>query len=126
MKIGEVQIKMKKIFVYGSLRKDCYNFALMNKALFQCDDIIKGYDMFSLGAYPCISKGKGRVLGEIYLIPEELYQFINLMETGAGYVRKKIKTEFDNEVYVWIYDNLPFNPIKVIHGDWVRWEKEMN
>lgn len=119
-----------KIGVYGSLRKDCYNYTVMedDNVKYLGDDIIKGFALYSLGSYPAIIPDDSTsVVVEVYDVPEDTYSIITSMELGAGYEIQKVETKygivdvyvFKNE-YGYINESRP----KIKHGDWVRYLRD--
>lgn len=80
---------MKRLFVYGTLKKGRYNHERfgMDHATFVRIATINGYSMYTNGIYPAAVKGKDSdsIVGEVYDVPDELYDRIERMETYAGY-----------------------------------------
>ena len=83
--------EMKTIFVYGSLKKGYYNHSIIKGSTFVGTKVLLGYQLYDTGfGYPAIAKDKwGSVLGEVYQIEEDIFNSINNMELGAGYVLKR-------------------------------------
>lgn len=82
---------MKHCLFYGSLKSNHYNFGRFSgQKLIKSDIKLEGYEMFNLGAYPCIVEGKGTVTAELQEVSDEAYANIQRMEAGAGYSRKEI------------------------------------
>ncbi len=79
---------MKTIFIYGSLRKGRYNHYVIKDAEFLGQSVMYGWDLYSLGNYPAIVKGDGRVVIEAYRVTDEQYERIDWMEEGAGYKKE--------------------------------------
>ena len=100
--------KHKKIFLfcYGTLKKRFALNYLFADSGFVGEAILKGYDMYSLVFFPCITKGKGKVFGEVYNISKELLRKLDLVE--IGYRREEVDVEINGKKmksYVYI-DNV--------------------
>jgi len=122
-------------FIYGSLRKGCYNHSMIEgKSVFKGKAKILGYGLYSLGNYPALyptNNVKDFVFGELYEITvDKMIQDIHNMELGAGYklVNEKCFVEGSKkEVVISFYQydnksNVPFvitKKNKVESGDWV-------
>ena len=107
-----------KIAVYGSLRRGQYNnMKSMGKKL--STEKIKGFEMYSLGPYPCVTKGNDEIIVEVYDVPLNVYEQINAMEIGAGYTKRYIQTT-QGESVIWIFKNKPVHGKKLETGDWTR------
>lgn len=113
---------MMRIAVYGSLRAGLQNFDyFMSEAKFVGTERIKGFDMYSLGSYPCISKGRGSVVFEVYDVDDDTAIRIAQMERGAGYEIDTTETTW-GEAIIFIYPDRLLNQYRisnlVLHGDW--------
>ena len=77
---------MKKIIVYGSLKKGKYNHRILEDSKFLADTTVRG-TLYSLGAYPAlIDEGENEYPAEIYEVDDEVYYSIARMEFWAGYI----------------------------------------
>ncbi len=94
---------MKKIFIYGSLKRNEYNYSRFlddPKTKFLRVGILKGYVLYDLGSYPTAVKEKGSyILGEIFSVSDKVFNRISNMETHAMYSRGRI-----NKVYFFYMD----------------------
>lgn len=85
---------MHKLFVYGTLKKGYGNHGYIGGSkLITQSAVIDGYDMYSLGGFPGVVKGKGTVYGELYEIDDETLGHCDLLE---GYRAKQP----DNSMYI--------------------------
>lgn len=76
---------MKKIAVYGSLKKGKYNHSLLNGSIFIGDTTIKG-TLYRVSSYPAIvDEGGNEYPAEIYEVPDDVFKYVQSMELGAGY-----------------------------------------
>lgn len=90
---------MKLIAVYGSLRKGLYNNKrYMGGAKLLGVETIWGFDMYSLGSYPYIIEGEGKVIFEIYDVPDDAAADIRDMELGANYQESQVETGFGTAI----------------------------
>jgi len=96
--------------VYGSLKRGKYNHARFGLSEYEHvkDTTIRGA-MYSLGSYPKLYK-QGLVDGtyerdhvlEVYRVPIRVYEMLNSMEIGAGYVESVVNVDGEN-VIVWLW-----------------------
>lgn len=81
---------MKKIAVYGSLKKGRYNHYMLSDSEHIDNIKIKG-TLYSCGSYPAIIEdGDNYYDAEVYRVSEDVYENVKGMELGAGYKEVKI------------------------------------
>lgn len=129
----------RRIFVYGSLRRDEYNHARvqgwgLGELRHICDGLIRGAKLYNLGSYPGIVPSDSTddvVWGEVYEVPDSLFFRIDGMEVGAGYKRQPVKVEIPDDgqdteeadAYFYLYgEELGSNQL-VPGGDWSKRSK---
>lgn len=121
---------MKRIAVYGSLRSGMFNHeSWMRGAQYVGSQTISGFDMYSLGAYPCIAYGSGNVLFEVYDVPEYTADNIRSMELDAGYAAAELTTLWGKaEIFVFPQELIKrFNiHVPVPDGDWNKYQLNMD
>ena len=119
-------MEMKKIFVYGTLRKGFGLNNYMDNFKYLGVGKLKGFDMFSNGYFPMIIKGSGEVVGEVVGEVYEIENGINeigvLDKIESAYTRTKVRVKLngvltDVEVYVYNGDVTSFTQIK--SGNWI-------
>ena len=111
---------VRTILVYGSLRKDHYNNAIIKRGRLIGTTKMRGWDMYSFGSFPAIVKGEGEVVVEAWEVPEDEFNAIDNMELGAGYLRGIATVSVEGEElegFFWYYAHAP-NDRKVEGGDW--------
>ncbi len=122
------------ILVYGSLRKGAYNFDYFsrNYNIKYVETLeLKGYDLYSLGAYPGINEGKGTVVFDLLKVNTSARYAIDDMEHSAGYFStSKVITSklLDTSVGVVFYlykENLSTLE-KIESGDWIKYLENVN
>lgn len=135
------------LFVYGSLRKDQFNYNRLRKIygkkniqyLFTCkSDYLRLYD---LGNYPAvIEKGTSFsdfIIGDLLYISEDVSKFIKDMEEEAGYTASSTMLWFRDErerpkakrftIYTAggsLAKQIEDNKIKypqILNGDWIKY-----
>ena len=75
---------MLRLFVYGTLKKGFYNHGYLGKARLIGTAILRGYDMYTNGGFPYITKGDGVVHGEVYEVTNEHdIKNIRMLESGS-------------------------------------------
>ena len=111
----------KLILVFGSLRKLSkrgYNFNRCGPQKYIRSLTLEGYDLFSLGSYPAICRGKGTLHCELHEVDNETYESISNMELGAAYSEGTVDLpEGPATIYLYPSDRLT-NRQKVESGDW--------
>jgi len=112
---------MKKIMVYGTLRKGWALNPYLNAFKFVGNATLSGYDMYSNGYFPMIVEGKGTVKGEVYEIENGINEIEVLDRIESAYNRTKVEAKIDGawievEVYVWKHDTKGL--AKIESGDW--------
>ena len=78
----------KLLFVYGTLKKEHGNHQVLGDAVFQNEDLLKGFQMHSLGGFPAISpydfnpdnEHPKIVHGELYEINDKDLARVNQLE----------------------------------------------
>lgn len=100
---------MIRVFVYGTLMKNCYNherYLKGQKYLGQA--VLPGYALYNLGSYPgVISDEYEKVLGELYEIDQQILKRLDVLEgNGRLYIRHSTEVmnndvKISAEVYVW-------------------------
>jgi gamma-glutamylcyclotransferase (GGCT)/AIG2-like uncharacterized protein YtfP len=119
--------KNKLYAFYGSLRKGMYNHKYFESGLeYLGTKEIKGYDLYSLGAFPCIVKSPvpDTVLTvDLFRAKNDATENrIHSMEKGAGYDYEEVEIDGQN-FGIYVYDNRHKPPIErlVPGGDWVKY-----
>jgi len=113
------------VLVYGSLRKNQYNFDTFknlygDSIAYMLTDTLKGYDLFSLGAYPAILPGNGEIVVDLIRCSPECYKDILNMELKAGYREETILFKgVSCKLFVYNASELPN---KVKSGDWLKFK----
>ncbi|MFA0411180.1 gamma-glutamylcyclotransferase [Vibrio splendidus] len=109
------------VFVYGALRKDQSNHHYLK----QCEclgrfDTPEEYALFDLVAYPAMIFGKKSVVGEVYIINDEILESLDRLEDVlVEYRREQIETIF-GLAWVYLYQlDLTANK-EILSGDWCK------
>lgn len=120
----------KTIAVYGSLKPGQYNLHRFQQAygkgsIFPIEkegDIIhyplKGYNLYSLGAYPGIKPGDGEVDAVLLQVSSEVFGGIDVMEIDAGYIRKEIEDPDYGQITYWEFGGQVHESELVESGIW--------
>ena len=81
------------VFVYGTLKKGKSNHDLLRGAKFLNTAELMGAKMYSLGHYPAIKVGDGRIHGEVYEVPtQEIMDRLDRLEGHPVFYRREIVT----------------------------------
>lgn len=116
-----------KIVVYGSLREGTYNYERFKSSYPEIEKIetseIEGFALHDLGAFPCAVKGKGTLVVDVLIVPDEAYVSIRNMELGAGYDEIEMKVgEHTGFMYTYKQSDAPI----VESGDWIKYLNNEN
>lgn len=121
--------KLKKylLFTYGTLMRGYGNHRCIEGSKFLGTDRVKGFDMYSMSAYPCVKIGDEEkiVYGEIFEITEEQFKRCDSLEGYPRfYNRKEVTTETGKKVIIYFIekDNYP-NLSLVESGNWREFKK---
>lgn len=122
---------MPYLFVYGSLKRGFPNHHVLGDARFIKNTVlIGGYDMYSLGGFPGIVPGSGRVHGEVYEISEDHLPRLDALEgynekwprEHCMYTREVALVpdgpEEEQEVFVYIWNDDVSRRTKIESGVW--------
>lgn len=73
---------MHKVFVYGSLKKGFGNHPLIDNPTTRLlgEYFLDGAEMFSLGSFPGVIRGEGRVTGELYEVDDSTLRDLDRLE----------------------------------------------
>lgn len=112
---------------YGSLRKGEYNhkaFVRMfgeENFLYKGTKTIKGFALYSLGAYPVIiPNSDSEVIVDEFELSEDAHKSVKMMELGAGYYEQLI-----DDKHIYVMDSPPsYHSGLVKHGDWSKHLRE--
>ena len=111
---------MPHIAAYGTLRVGHHNFSRFNLNAIEQNVVIKGFDLYDLGPYPCIvEQPDGEITVDILECSEHTLTGIRRMEVGAGYNYKKVDIN-GIECEIYFFNNIPKHANKIEHGDYNR------
>jgi gamma-glutamylcyclotransferase (GGCT)/AIG2-like uncharacterized protein YtfP len=119
---------------YGSLREGQYNHNYLiapYKDSVKVETVeLKGYKMFSFGAYPFVVKSEDAadsIVVELHTIPNEMpARRIHFMELGAGYGAEEVIIN-DKAYCLYVYPDRNWEEKgyeKVPEGDWVKFNNK--
>lgn len=113
--------KTQRIIVYGTLKKDQYNYKYIKQmcgedSLVKKEDLVlDGFEMYDLGSYPGIVQAEnGQIVCEVMEASPKAANFIQMMEQSSGY-REAI---IDNaRIYIYARPIKSYNKIET--GEWL-------
>ena len=112
------------VAVYGSLRKGLGNHRFLTSSKFLGKDVITGFNMYSLGAFPYVTptKESNTIVVEVYEVNDNVFLSLDALEGyPTFYDRMKITTKYG---YAWIYFIKDYGKHpKVVSGDWIKFYK---
>ena len=110
---------------YGSLRKEMGNHPGLRDSEFISKEILHGYKLYSLGAYPYIVASGDKsdtVIVELYNVKNpQIEAQVHWMELGAGYSRV-VENIAGTDAYVYVWEEGGGHE-QVKDGDWVKYKK---
>ena len=117
-----------RVFVYGTLLKGLERQGCMEDSEYLGPALLEA-DLHDLGAYPGIRKGDGNVIGELYLVNEQVLRRLDDIEGYTGddsdslFTREKVivrlfATGEQSAALTYFYNSPPNN--LVTHGDYRR------
>lgn len=125
---------MPVAIVYGSLREGAYNYDAFKRYYPEGynkigQTVIDGYDLHSLGSYPFIVEGEGKLIVDIMECSPDCFRAINGMELGAGYQAELINVELNGEIiegtiYTFSKKDINYSQEHVKSGDWIKYKNE--
>ena len=110
---------MRKIFVYGTLKKGFWNEHFLKDAQFICQDITRDAKFYMKEirssckdgyTYPAVyENGSYKVSGEVYNISDKILKQLDILEdVNIEYIRKKVDLEKSGMIETYIsIQNLP-------------------
>lgn len=93
------------VAVYGSLKRGFYNHHLLERSRFLATGQARGFAMYSLGSFPMIIEGRGRVAVELYEVDRQTFAALDRLEGfPVFYQRQMVTVETEHcPVEAWIY-----------------------
>lgn len=127
---------LEKVFVYGTLMKSHYNHYYMKRegVKFLGKGRAGGFALYDVTPYyPGAIKENGEsVLGEVYEVPEECMEKIDLLEgNGRLYRREKISVVLENGkvedcwIYLWLHNVHPETKVPLEQQPWRKSRMEI-
>ena len=116
------------IATYGSLRKGQYNYDRFKNHFgsefnYLKTSTISGYKLYDLGSYPGLKVSDNEedvVVIDVLEVSQECFDYIEVMEHGAGYITVKVTDDQSKEKYAaYIYENPCDNLVE--SGDWSKY-----
>lgn len=109
------------VYVYGTLRKGYGNNSLMKGGILLSVDRLKGWNMFTHGGFPWITRGTGEITAELWWIPDGAIHAVDSLEgEGLMYHREKIRTPHGTKAFIYVAGEMltAKKSIKIKSGDW--------
>lgn len=119
---------MRKILVYGSLRKGEYNYESFKRRHgdgfnYLGTTKVKGFNLYSLGSYPGITESEDpekELVVDIMECDDDCYNSIYRMEIGAGYRTQEVIVDGE-PMNIYLYLGRPTRLVE--SGDWSQFLK---
>lgn len=115
LKAGEL------VAVYGSLRKGKGNHRVLENSELVDTIRVKGFDMFSLGAYPyCVPDKNGEITVELYRIASDsVGKSLDILEGYPSFYDRKLISTPHGDAWIYFIDEYRDGTSYVEGGDWV-------
>lgn len=95
---------IRKVFVYGTLMTGENNHLYLENSKCLGNAAVEGYEMYNVGWFPAIVPGKSTIPGELYEVPKEDMDDIDMLEgEGSLYTRKCKETTDKSLAYIYEY-----------------------
>lgn len=112
---------MMKVAVYGSLKIGHHNHGVLGDSRLLGQDVLEGWDMYNLGAFPGIVKGEGAISVEVYEVTPETARRLDALEgyqednvANSLYIRHEVMTTYGRtSLYVF---NKDLTDVKKVRG----------
>lgn len=114
---------MSKFAVYGSLREGHGNNRMLQDSHLISREVLKGWDMYSLGSFPYVVRGRGKIVVEVYEITDREIGPIVGMEHGAGYRVELVNTSVGLAGLFAMPYPLKNYMVAVPGGDWTTYRQ---
>lgn len=115
-------MRIERVFVYGTLRKGDFNHPLITRVggIFVGTEWIDGYQMYHLGGFPGVVRGKGKVFGEVYVLPMPKYALKRLdrLEGAPVMFRRSVVLTRFGEAYIYLWNSPVYALPKIDSGNW--------
>ncbi len=114
---------MRRICVYGSLRKNEFNYNRMidnygeESIIYEKTVEIDGYNLYSLGSYPGVKHGEGKLTVDVLLVEENCYNIIFNMERNANYSHSFVNID-NKSCMIFVYNGKVNEKNLVKSGNW--------
>lgn len=100
---------LKRVFVYGTLKKGFGNHRLLENAKYvgEAETVFPVYTMFDIGSFPgVVQGGETMIKGEVYDVNDEEFANLDRLEGYPSmYTREEIDTTKGKAwMYLWNYD----------------------
>jgi gamma-glutamylaminecyclotransferase len=113
---------LRRIFVYGSLRRGLHNYRLLSAAHFDGEALTcPGFRLYDLGSFPgMVAEGTDRVHGEVFGVDTATLETLDRLESHPRFYRRtviRLDDDIEVESYLLTPQQVEGRPI-VPGGDW--------
>ena len=109
------------VFVYGTLRKGQHNHHFLQQSKKLGDWVTPAqFALYDLGRYPGMIFGKKKVVGEVYIVNDDVLASLDRLEdVPIEYRREQIETIF-GLAWVYLYQFDLSEQREILSGDWCK------
>jgi gamma-glutamylcyclotransferase (GGCT)/AIG2-like uncharacterized protein YtfP len=114
-------MSLQRLFVYGTLKKGQNNHHFLKHSNFETSDVIEKTDMYDLGGFPGVVKGKNKVHVESYIVNEKTLQEIDRLEGHPYFYNRQIIRSSSGKkgwIYIFLRDKYLKKENLLTNGIW--------
>lgn len=111
-----------KVFVYGTLRKNCVRgHVLADQEFLGKVETPPKYSLLNLGPFPGLAPGKNVVKGELYEVDDACLGRLDMIEGHPHLFERRTVELNGQEVYTYFFNtDHPEDEATIPSGDWVN------
>jgi len=117
-------VSLKPLFVYGTLRASHPNsvyHGLAGSCDVTKDVVLPGFNLYDLGSFPGVRPGEGSVVGDVFMVPEELWDRLDQYEGVPHlYTRETVELTGFGDTEVYVYGRQPNEAGRITSGNWLQ------
>jgi gamma-glutamylcyclotransferase (GGCT)/AIG2-like uncharacterized protein YtfP len=97
------------VAVYGSLKRGFYNHRLLEASTFMATGLVDGFEMFSLGSYPMVIPGNGKISVEVFEVDFPTFGQLDRLEGFPSFYGRQVVTVETPHcpIETWMYVGMP-------------------
>ncbi len=110
---------MKKVAVYGTLRKGQYNHQVLGtSAKYKGTATISGFKMYGLGAFPGVVRGDGHITVELY--EDADIKQLDVLESEGFLYSRQTENILGEDYFIYTFIPPVVKYPEIVSGDWLK------